>query len=102
VLRYGVRRFRETFINTPHADVHIGVWWEWAIRLVVVQALVLIIWWFWQVRTEDAWGAFGWANMAVQFAIAIIIFLSLNGWMVRMTRPEQERDHDPAPVGVEP
>jgi neurotransmitter:Na+ symporter, NSS family len=85
VLRYGVTRFRQTFINTDHSDIHIGAWWDWAIRLVVVQALVLIVWWFWQVRTEDAWGAYGWANMLVQWVIAIIFFLAFNGWMVRRT-----------------
>jgi neurotransmitter:Na+ symporter, NSS family len=85
VLRYGVTRFRETFINTGHSDIHIGAWWDWAIRLVVVQALVLIVWWFWQVRTEDAWGAYGWANMLVQWAIALIFFVAFNGWMVRRT-----------------
>jgi neurotransmitter:Na+ symporter, NSS family len=91
VLRYGARRFRESFINTPHSDVRIGAWWEWAMRLVVVQALVLIIWWFWQVRTEDPWGAFGWANMALQFAIALVFFVALNDWLVRVTRPEADR-----------
>jgi neurotransmitter:Na+ symporter, NSS family len=85
VLRYGVTRFRETFINTPDSDIRIGGWWDWAIRLVVVQALVLIVWWFWQVRTEDAWGAFGWANMLVQWAIALAFFVVFNGWMVRRT-----------------
>jgi cytochrome bd-type quinol oxidase subunit 1 len=49
--------------------------------LVVVQALVLIVWWFWQVRTEDPWGAYGWANMAVQWAIALAFFMrSTAGW----------------------
>jgi neurotransmitter:Na+ symporter, NSS family len=88
VLRYGVRRFRESFINTQHSDIRIGAWWDWAIRLVVVQALVLIVWWFWQVRTEDPWGSFGWANMAVQWAIALGFFIALNGWMVRVTHAD--------------
>jgi neurotransmitter:Na+ symporter, NSS family len=91
VLRYGVTRFRETFINTPHSDVRIGGWWDWAIRFVVVQALVLIVWWIWQVRTENAWAAYGWANMAVQWAVAVTFFVALNGWMVRRTKPEEDR-----------
>jgi neurotransmitter:Na+ symporter, NSS family len=86
VLRFGVTRFRETFINTAHSDIRIGAWWDWIIRLVVVQALVLIVWWFWQVRTEDPWGPFGWANMAVQWAIALAFFIAFNGWLVRATR----------------
>ena len=85
VLKYGVTKFRETFINTGHSDIRIGAWWDWAIRLVVIQAIVLIVWWFWQVRTEDPWGAFGWVNMAVQWAIALGFFIAFNGWMVRRT-----------------
>jgi neurotransmitter:Na+ symporter, NSS family len=91
VLRFGVTRFRETFINTEHADIRIGAWWDWAIRLVVVQAFVLIVWWFWQVREESWWGAFGWANMAVQWAIALAFFIAVNGWLLRRTKPEEER-----------
>jgi NSS family neurotransmitter:Na+ symporter len=85
VLRYGVTRFRQTFINTGHSDIHVGAWWDWAVRLVAVQAVVLIVWWFWQVRTEAPWATFGWANMLVQWAIAIAFFVACNGWLVRRT-----------------
>jgi neurotransmitter:Na+ symporter, NSS family len=97
VLRFGVTKFRQTFINTADSDIHIGGWWDWAIRLVVVQALVLIVWWFWQVRTEPAWGAYGWANMLVQWAVALAFFVAFNGWMARRTaavaagQPEPDR-----------
>jgi neurotransmitter:Na+ symporter, NSS family len=87
VLRFGVTKFRESFINTADSDIRIGPWWDWAIRLVVVQAMVLIVWWIYQVRTVAPWGAEGWANMAVQWAIALGFFIALNGWMVRHTRP---------------
>jgi neurotransmitter:Na+ symporter, NSS family len=89
VLRYGVTKFRETLINTEHSDIRIGAWWDWAIRLVVVQALVLIVWWIYQVRTVRPWGAEGWANMLVQWAIALGFFIALNGWMARTTRPAE-------------
>lgn len=91
VLRYGVRKFRETLINTPHSDIRIGKWWEWAIRLVVVEAVVLVVWWFWQVRSEPLFGPSGIGSVLVQWGIAIAFFLALNGWMVRKTRPEVER-----------
>ncbi|MEX0907727.1 MAG: sodium-dependent transporter [Gemmatimonadota bacterium] len=90
VLKYGVTQFRESFINTAHSDIRIGAWWDWVIRLVVVQALVLIVWWFWQVRTEDPWGAFGWANMATQWAVALAFFFAINGWLGRTTRVTQD------------
>src|SRR5690606_17787682 len=91
VLRYGVRKFRETLVNTAHSDIRIGKWWEWAIRLVVLEALALVVWWFWQVRSEPLLGAFGIGSVLVQWGIAIVFFLALNGWMVRKTRPEVDR-----------
>jgi NSS family neurotransmitter:Na+ symporter len=95
VLRYGVTRFRETLINTADSDIHIGAWWDWAIRFVVLEALVLVVWWFINVRSEPLWGPFGIANMAVQFAIAIAIFIALNDWMVRRTAPDADRTLPP-------
>jgi hypothetical protein len=53
---------------------------------VVVQALVLIGWWFWQVKEEAMWAPFGWANMAVQWAVALAFFLAINGWLAAHTR----------------
>jgi neurotransmitter:Na+ symporter, NSS family len=85
VLRHGATKFRESFINTGDSDIRIGAWWDWAIRLVVVQAVVLVGWWVWQVRSEDMWGAFGWANMALQFAVALAFFLAINRWLAQRT-----------------
>jgi NSS family neurotransmitter:Na+ symporter len=95
VLRHGVTKFRESFINIADSDIRVGAWWDWAIRLVVVQALVLIVWWFMQVWAEDRWGPFGWANMALQWAIALAVFLTLNAWMARHTKvvvPDDEEN----------
>src|SRR5690606_12481844 len=78
VLKYGVRRFRETLVNHEHSDIRIGAWFDVVIPLVVVQALVLIVWWFWQVRAESVWGPFGVANVALQLALAIAIFTLFN------------------------
>ena len=78
VLKYGVKRFRETLINHEYSDIRIGGWFDIVIRLVVVEALVLVVWWFWQVRTENVWGPFGIANMALQFGLALAIFLLFN------------------------
>src|SRR5690606_17235637 len=78
VLKFGVKRFRETLINHEYSDIRIGGWFDIVIRLVVVEALVLVVWWFWQVRTENVWGAFGVANMALQFGLALGIFLLFN------------------------
>ena len=56
VMKFGVRRFRQELINHPGSDLNVGRWWEWAIVLCSVEAVVLMAWWFFQ-----AWGE-GWRS----------------------------------------
>ncbi len=106
VLRYGVTEWRETFINHDHSDVRIGAWWDWAIRCVVVQAVVLMVWWLWNARGDDpaaAWTLFSPYNVGtvlIQWAVVLAVLIALNGWMVRRVaahdigRPDaRARDH---------
>ena len=106
VLRYGVTEWRETFINHAHSDVRIGAWWDWAIRLVVVQAVVLMGWWLWGAQGEDwraTWTLFSAYNVGsvlIQFGIVLVVLIALNGRMVRavqaheVSRPDaRARDH---------
>jgi NSS family neurotransmitter:Na+ symporter len=91
VLKTGVTKFRETYVNGPDCDIRIGAWWDWAIRLVVVEAVVLIGWWFYNVRSEPLLGASGIGNMVLQFAIAIGILLLLNNALANRTNIEEDR-----------
>lgn len=115
VLRYGVRRFRTELINTPDSDIRIGVWWEWAVRLVVVEAVVLIGWWLWQsggvqalvgggaVSLEDLFSRYGAANMLIQWGAALAIFLAANGWLARRSERyagRAEADAPPPPPSI--
>jgi NSS family neurotransmitter:Na+ symporter len=88
VLRYGVGRWRHDFINTPDSDVHIGGWWDWAIRLVVVEAAVLMVWWLWQARGADfrqTWTLFSPFNIGtvlIQWGVVLAVLLFANRWLV--------------------
>ena len=91
VLRYGVTQWRRDFINTGDSDIHIGAWWDWAIRLVVVEAVVLIVWWFWQVRGEG-WVAnlnpletFSIGSTLLQWGVVLAVLLAANRFLVRKT-----------------
>jgi len=91
VLKFGVTEWRETFINTGHSDIRIGAWWDWAIRLVVVEAVVLIGWWFWQVQGEG-WAAnltlFSTANIGtvlIQWAVVLAVLVAANRFLVGRT-----------------
>lgn len=98
VLRYGVVRFRTELVNTEDSDLRIGRWWDWAIRLVVVEALVLVIWWFYQVRTEPLLGTYGVGNLLLQWGVAIGIFIAANGWLVRRMGVDAESQEGGAGV----
>ena len=84
VLRYGVTKWRETFINHKDSDIHIGAWWDWAIRFVAVQALVLFGWFLWSARGQDfttTWTLFSSYNVGsvlIQFAVVAAILIALN------------------------
>ncbi len=92
VIRYGVRRFREQFVNTPDSDIRIGAWWDVAMYLVLVQAAVLMAWWLYQaVDFEDPgatfalFSAFNVGTVLIQWAIALAAFVLLNNWFARKT-----------------
>jgi NSS family neurotransmitter:Na+ symporter len=84
VLRYGVTKWRETFINQEGSDIRIGAWWDWAMRLVAVEAVVLAGWWLWSARGADfraTWTLFSPYNVGsvvIQFAIVVVVLLLLN------------------------
>ncbi|MDE2876831.1 MAG: hypothetical protein OXQ93_15415, partial [Gemmatimonadota bacterium] len=71
--------------------VRIGKWWDWAIRLVVIEAVVLMIWWLRAAGGEDFWSAETWTLMStynvgsvlIQWAVVLLALFALNGWMVR-------------------
>jgi neurotransmitter:Na+ symporter, NSS family len=92
VLKYRPRRFREELINTADADIHIGAWWDWVIRLVVVQAVVLVVWWFSQVWSSPLFGASGIGTVVVEWGAALVFFILANKWMVSRTRPDVDRE----------
>ncbi len=98
VVRYGVTKWRETFINTGDSDVRIGKWWDWAMRLVLVQAVVLMIWWLVQAAggnfaSPESWTLFSSYNVGsvlIQFGVVLVVLRALNGWLARRMEAAHE------------
>ena len=88
VLKYGVTQWREEYINTGDSDIHIGAWWDWTIRLVIVESMVLMGWWLYQAQgasfleTWTLFSAFNVGSVLIQWAIALAAVYVLNGWLV--------------------
>jgi NSS family neurotransmitter:Na+ symporter len=91
VLKYGVSEWREKYINGTGSDIRIGRWWDWAIRLVVVEAVVLMAWMLIQAR-GDGWAAamtpfssYNIGSVLFQWAIVLIVLLAANRFLVSRT-----------------
>lgn len=90
VVRYGIAEFRERFINTAGSDIRIGRWWDFAMYLVLIEAIVLMGWWLYQAidfgdiaGTFTPFSSFNVGTLLLQWGIALTAFLLLNGWLVR-------------------
>jgi len=90
VLKYGVDRFRQNLINRDTCDIQIGRWWNVVIRIVALEAVVLMVWWLYQAVDTDNLAAtftpfstFNVGSVLVQWGIALGILILLNGWLNR-------------------
>jgi NSS family neurotransmitter:Na+ symporter len=90
VLRYGVDRFRREHVNSEGSDFTIGRWWNVAMVLVVVEALVLLVWWFSQTLSAEGLAASldpirSWSlgTLVLQWAILLAVCLGFNRWLGR-------------------
>jgi NSS family neurotransmitter:Na+ symporter len=92
VVRFGVRRFREEFINTSSSDIRVGRWWDVIIYFVLLEAVVLMGWWLYQAMdfsdlrgSLTPFASFNVGTLLVQWALVLVAFVLLNGWLTRKT-----------------
>lgn len=96
VLKYGVSKWRETFVNHEGSDVRIGAWWDWAMRLIIVEAVVLMGWWLWSARGDDftsTWTLFSSYNVGtvlIQWGVALAVLVAANRWLARSVPTEDD------------
>lgn len=97
VLKYGVTKWRESFVDTPDSDVRVGRWWDWAVRLVAVEAVVLLGWWLWEAARgksfAEAWtlmSSYNAGTVVVQFAVVLAVLLAANRWLARRAQATED------------
>jgi len=88
VMKYGVDRFRVDLVNQAGSDISIGRWWNWAMRLVMVEAAVLTVWWLWQAvqggdlkATLTPFSSFNVGTVLVQWGVVLVALLTLNRFL---------------------
>jgi len=69
-------------------------------RLVIVEAVVLMLWFLWSARTMDATGNTDWAatltlfspynigSVLIQFAVVLVVLIGLNRWLAKSGEAE--------------
>ncbi len=107
VLRYGVTRWREKFINQSGSDIRIGAWWDWLMRFIVVEAIVLMVWLIagaWKASSakgvKAVWSLFSADNVGtllIQWAVVLVVLLLANGWIVRAMRAHTDLEEGAEP-----
>lgn len=90
VIRYGVNRFRIEALNTSPNDFKIGKFYNVIIRVLIpAQGIILICWYFYQSFMQTSWWdpfhIYSLGTVLFQWGIALILFLSLNKWLVKRT-----------------
>lgn len=102
VTRFGIRRFRETYINHADSDIRIGRWWDVVIGIVVpVEAVVLFVWLLVQARREnpDGWlhpfATYNVGTVLFQVGLALVALLLANRWVARRAAPPEAAPTDP-------
>ncbi len=90
VLKYGVTRFRKTFLAVTTNDFYIGAWYEYLMRfLIPVEVVVLLLWWFIQ---SVQWYPDDWWNPFVPFSLGTCIIqwgILIGALLVLNSRLEQ-------------
>ena len=92
VLRVGVQRFRQSYVNAAGSDVTVGQWYDSLVRFCIpVEVGALLAWWFWvaiRADPEGWWKPFRVESVGTclfQWGVALIALLVLNPWLARKT-----------------
>ena len=85
-IKYGVRRFRENFINHEGNDINLGKFFDVIVWLIPLQFVLLLWWWFYQAGGwTDIFSSYSVGTCLFQWGLAIIIFIAINKWLIRHT-----------------
>jgi NSS family neurotransmitter:Na+ symporter len=89
LMKYGLEKIRNTYINTKWADYHVGKWWNVLIMLFPIFFLAIVLFWFWQATTwyPDSWWkpfeVFSVGTIILQWVLLLILTIVTNNWLAR-------------------
>ena len=85
MIKFGVKKLRTVYINNPYTCMHLGKWWEIAIKFVApAVGGIMLVWWCYQSIGWDAnwWNPLGISNLGTFVAqgglMALIAYIFNN------------------------
>ena len=89
VMKYGVRQFRGNLINHAGNEVKLGKYFDYIVFLIPVQFIILVWWWFSQAGGwTEIFTSYSVGTCLFQWGIALILFVTINKWLMRRTLGE--------------
>lgn len=89
LMKHGIKKVHEEYINTPWTDFKAGAWWKIFIMAFPVLFVLIFGWWVYQSITwyPDNWMAplevFSVGTILMQFAALLIVALLTNNWLAK-------------------
>src|SRR6056297_3092625 len=84
IYKFGAAEIRTKYLNNKYSGLHIGKWWEGAVKyLAPLTILIMFTWWSWQsISWDPQWwnplAVFSLATFVVQGALIILIAVIFN------------------------
>lgn len=89
LMKHGIKKVQEEYINTPWADFKVGAWWRLFIMAFPLLFVLIFGWWVYQAITwyPDNWLApfevFSVGTILMQFAALLLLALLTNNWLAK-------------------
>lgn len=91
VIKFGVKKFRETMINSEFSAFKTGKWYDFVVKFIIpIEFSALIIWWFYQSITsfdkEGWWNPFHIFSVGTcifQWGVILIVLILLNKYITK-------------------
>jgi len=85
-IKTGVNTFRETYLNRPENNVHVGRWFNVVMGVFIpIEAAILMLGWFYREWDVVAWWdptrPFSLATCLLQWGTLIVMLLIFNSWI---------------------
>lgn len=94
IIRYGIRKVRETLINTSEKDWTLGRWWDTMIGYIVpLEVIVLLGWWIYLSASQfaphswyDPFNTYSVATCFLQWGVVLMLLIAFNKKLASLTK----------------